>query len=81
MSDIPAADSRFDVPTGNPLMAAVSAGPGACAVMRARFAGWPLEAALNLVVMNALDPLLLWVVLGVDEARRWLPGLVAHYRA
>ena len=62
-------------------MAAVAKGPAACSGWRDRFAGWDLDAAVPQVVMNALDPLLLWVALGPDQAARWLPPLVRHYEA
>ena len=62
-------------------MAPVAKGADARAVWRERFASWPLEAAAPQVVMNALDPLLLWGVLGASEAARWLPPILGHYTA
>ena len=80
MPDTAIADG-VSVPTGNPLMEAVARGPEACAVWRERFAAWTVAAVLPKVVMNAVDPLLLFVVLGTDEALRWVPPLVRHYEA
>jgi len=67
------------IPSADELMSAVSEGAAACDRWSALFARWPVEQGASQVVINGLDPLLLEVVLGVPQARRWLPAVRHHY--
>ena len=75
----PTAPSQLPVPTGEVLMEAVGTGPPACRLWAQRFLDWPAEQAVPQIVMNALDPLLVEVIVGADHVDPLISMLRRHY--
>ena len=70
---------KLPVPTGDELMVAVGQGQDACDVWGRLFLSWPVQQAVPQFVMNAIDPLLLELIVGVDAGVALVSGLRAHY--
>ena len=66
----PSEPPQLPVPTGEVLMEAVGTGPDACRAWAERFLGWPAEQAVPQIVMNALDPLLVELIVGPAHNER-----------
>ena len=60
-------------------MEAVGTGPQACRLWAERFLDWPAEQAVPQIVMNALDPLLVEVIVGADHVDPLISMLRRHY--
>ena len=60
-------------------MEAVGTGPQACRLWAQRFLDWPAEQAVPQIVMNALDPLLVEVIVGADHVDPLISMLRRHY--
>ena len=73
------APPQLPVPTGEVLMEAVGTGPQACRLWAERFLDWPAEQAVPQIVMNALDPLLVEVIVGADHVDPLISMLRRHY--
>ena len=70
---------ELPVPTGDVLMRAIAAGEAEVRVWSERFRSWPPEHAVPQFVMNALDPLLLEAVVGLEPPSPLISRLRAHY--
>ncbi len=60
-------------------MVAVGTGQAACDVWARLFLSWPVQQAVPQFVMNAIDPLLLELIVGPDAGVPLVSGLRAHY--
>lgn len=69
----------FVAPTGDQLVEAVLAGEDAVERVRARFRGVSPTESVSRLVVQAVDPLLLGVVLGSELAAAWVPVLQRSY--
>ena len=70
---------NLPVPTGEVLMEAVAAGPGACRARSDTFLSWAPEQAVPQIVMNAPDPLLVELIVGPDHIDPLISMLRRHY--
>ena len=70
---------KLPVPTGDELMVAVGSGQAACDTCSRLFLSWPVQQAVPQLVMNAIDPLLLELIVGAEHAGPLVSGLRAHY--
>ena len=69
----------FAVPTSEQLVLAILAGDAEVRRYRAMFRVATPHQHVRSLLVQAIDPLLLRVVLGVDVARRWVPLLERYY--
>lgn len=69
----------FVPPTGDDLVSALLAGDDAVERHRARFRVASAAESVQRLVVQAIDPLLLTVVLGPELAARWVPPLETYY--
>ena len=70
---------KLPVPTGDELLIAVGAGQADCDVWARLFLSWPVQQAVPQLVMNAIDPLLLELIVGAEAGVSLVSGLRSHY--
>ena len=78
-NETPTDPPELPVPTGEVLMEAVGTGPEACRDWAEIFLSWAPEKAVQQMVMNALDPLLVELIVGPDHVDPLISMLRRHY--
>ena len=68
-----------DLPSPEDFLGAVSKGLPACRRFRTKFADFSVCKMVPHLVIQAIDPELFKVVLGPDEAKRWIPTVDSAY--
>ena len=69
----------FEVPTSEELLLAVLDGEAAVRPYRAMFAAAAPYDHVRSLLVQAIDPLLLRIALGAEQAKRWVPLLERYY--